>query len=338
MENFKIIKFENINDKIKLPFLLCIPKTMKNECSLMLNGITPDIKTTKIDKDGNEIYGDCSYSNSLEEALNVGTNMYFSPLYKKISLEYGNPILIPIIPRCMALYTGFLGYDVYHENFEKAIQGYKEGWSGFNENDLEKFRNLDKQICYMIDYSINYLKEFGMQMDDKVVATGYSASSKFVNYFSALHPEKVKMIIGGATGGLCIIPNLQYDYPLGFKDIGKEKLKLFKEIPQFYYIGDDDQNDPSKPALDFKKDEYGNYRLRDGGYYSLEQTHIIHDKISSDVQKRFDINQELYYSLGVNCLFKKYKGDHQINDEQLEFDMFDFYDKNIVNSIACIYK
>lgn len=327
--NFKIIKFENINPEIKLPFLLCIPNTINEDCSLILNGITSDIRTTKIDKDGNELYGDGSYNDSIKEALNVGMNMYFSPIYKKLSLNYGNPILIPIIPRCMALYTGYLGYDVYHENFAKAIEGYQQGWSGFSEDDLEKFRNLDNQICYMINYSINYLETNGINVDDKVIATGYSASSKFVNYFSALHPDKVKMIIGGATGGLCIIPNLEYTYPLGFKDICKEKLDLFKDIPQFYYIGESDQNDPSKPALNSKKDENGNYTLRSGGYYSLEQTHIIHDEISSDVQKRFDINKNMYYLNGVNSVFKKYKGDHQIKDDTLEADIIEFYENNI---------
>ena len=309
---------------IKLNFLLYVPKNINEDSTLILNVITQDIGTNK----ESENYG--TYSDSYKEALTVAESGYFSPLYKKLSEDYNNPMLIPIIPRCMALYTGYLGYDVYHENYDRTIKAYNDGWSKFNLEELENFRKLDIQISNMIKYCIAFIKnKYNIDLDDKVIATGFSASSKMVNYFSALHPDQVKMIIGGATGGLCILPLVKYnsydlDYPLGFNDLTRTNLELFKNIPQFYYMGKNDDSDPSKPRIINDK-----YIIKDGGFYSLEQVHIIHDIISSDVQKRFDIEQQIYLEEGVNAIFKKYKGGHNIDDENLETDIIQFYEENI---------
>lgn len=364
MDKMKQILFEKDKTKINMSFVLYIPKDINNESNLILNGITPDIGTKeqlKKDEENNtKLYG--TYLDSYKEALQTANNAYFSPDYKKLAVNYNNPMLIPIIPRCMALYTGYLGYDVYHENYERAIKGYKEGWSRFSEEDLHNFDNLDKQIEKMIYYAVDYInKKYNLNLDYKVIATGYSASAKMVNYFTALHPDLVKMVIAGGTTGLTIIPTKEYDYPLGFKDLKDENLESFKQIPQFYYIGMEDQIDSSRPRFEIKKnkdgnfikdengnvipeiengkikfikDNNGNYILKDGGYFSLEQTHIIHDKLSSDVQVRFDKVQSIYEKEGVNAIFKKYNGNHKITDNRLTGDILNFYESNIKKGIT----
>lgn len=359
MDGMKQLLFEKKDTGIKMSFLLYIPDNMNNESTLILNGITQGVGTKeaheKDKKESSRTYG--TYSDSYEEALKVATKGYFSPIYKKLAVDYNNPMLIPIIPRCNGLYTGFLGYDVYHENYERAINAYNKGWSNFTKEDLEKFRGLDIQIANMIYYAVDYInKNYNLSLDYKVIATGYSASSKMVNYFAALHPELVKMVIAGGTGGLTIIPTRDYDYPLGFRDLPEENLELYKQIPQFYYIGETDQNDPSRPQFEIKrdedgtiifdesgnvipekengqikfiKDEKGNFILRDGGYYSLEQTHIIHPKYS-DIQRRFNRVIEIYEEQGLkNVIFKKYNGNHVINDDRLVTDIFDFYESHM---------
>ena len=359
MDEMKQILFEKEQTGINMSFILYIPKDINNESNLILNGITPDIGTEEQkekDKENNtKLYG--TYLDSYKEALQKANKAYFSPLYKKLAINYNNPMLIPIIPRCMALYTGYLGYDMYHENFDRAIKGYEEGWSGFSKEDLEKFRGLDEQIANMIYYAVDYLNEtYNLNLDYKVIATGYSASSKMVNYFTALHPDLVKMVVAGGTGGLTIIPTKEYEYPLGFKDLPEGNLEQFKQIPQFYYIGKEDQTDPSRPLFEKQKDKDGkyildenentipviengkikfikdkddNYILNDGGYYSLEQTKIIHDELSSDVQERFNKSQKIYEEEKVNVTFKKYDGNHKIQDAKLTNDILDFYESNI---------
>ena len=364
MDNMKQILFEKKDTGIEMSFLLYIPNNINDESTLILNGITQGVGTKEAhEKDkieNSRIYG--TYRDSYKEALQVATKGYFSPIYKKLAVDFNNPMLIPIIPRCNGLYTGFLGYDVYHENYEVALNAYNKGWSNFTEEDLKKFKSLDTQIADMIYFSIDYINEkYNINLDYKVVATGYSASSKMANYFTALHPELVKMVIAGGTGGLTIIPTKEYDYPLGFKDLKDENLELYKQIPQFYYIGESDQNDPSRPQFEIKKDsndnilfdesgnvipetencqikflkdEEGHFILRDGGYYSLEQTHLIHPKYS-DVQKRFDKVKDIYQNQKLdNIVFKKYHGNHVINDDRLITDIFDFYESNIVKQLT----
>lgn len=360
MNEMEQLLFEKKDTGIEMSFILFIPKNINNNSTLILNGITPNIGTEeqrKIDQEkGTNLYG--TYLDSYKEALNVASNGYFSPIYKKLAINYNNPMLIPIIPRCGGLNTGFLGYDVYHENYERAINAYNAGNSNFTVEDLNKFKSLDVQIAKMIYFAVDFINnKYGLELDYKVIATGYSASSKMVNFFTALHPDLVKMVIAGGTGGLTIIPTKDYDYPLGFRDLPEKNLELYKQIPQFYYIGETDQNDPSRPQSEIKrdkdgnilfdesgnvlpeiengkikfiKDENGNYVLKDGGYYSLEQTHIIHDELSSDVQERFIINKQMNEKQGIDTIiFKQYNGNHIINDDSLEKDIITFYETNI---------
>ncbi len=358
MDNINKILFSGI-DGINLDFLLIIPNGISNESSLVLNGTTPDTGTSTPNENPN--YG--TYEDSYKAARMTAENMWFSPDYKRLVFEYNNPMLIPIIPRCNGLYTGYLGYNVYHEIYDNALR-----ISKFTENDLEKFRGLDNQIANMITYSIDYLNEtYNLNLDYKVITTGYSASSKMVNFFAALHPELVKMVIAGGTAGLTIIPSIEYDYPLGFKDI-PDNLEKFKTIPQFYYIGKEDTLDPSRPRFERRKlkdengkyvldkngkptylydergndlpemkdgkikfvlDDNGEYILPNGGYYSLEQTHILYDgNIPTDTQERFLYNEAIYEKEGVKAIFKRYEGNHDINDPDLSVDIDEFYNNN----------
>ena len=361
MDNFTKVLFSGI-DGISLDFLLIIPNDMNNEKILILNGVTPNTGTGS-SKD-NPNFG--TYEDAYKAARMTAENMWFSPDYKRLLFEYNNPMLIPIIPRCNGLYTGYLGYNVYHEIYDNALKVSK-----FTENDFNKFRGLDKQIEKMIIYSIDYINEnYNLNLDYKVIATGYSASSKMVNFFAALHPDLVKMVIGGGTAGLTIIPTLEYDYPLGFKDLPRENLEKFKSIPQFYYMGKEDTLDPSRPRYEKRKlrdengkyvldengkptylydergnslpemkdgmikfiyDDNGDYILPNGGYFSLEQTHILYDGLyPTNTQERFDYNALIYKSEGVNAIFKKYNGNHDINDENLSEDIIAFYNDNCI--------
>ena len=370
MDKMTKLLFKKETTGINMDFILYIPKGINNNSTLILNGTTPSIGTnTQKEKDkieGTHLYG--TYEDSYKEAFLYASNGYYSPLYKRLSSEYNNPMLIPIIPRCNALYTGYLGYDVYHENYKRAVTENLLGRSGFTEEDLHKFDGLDKQLIDMINYSIDYInKTYGLNLDNRVITTGYSASSKMANFFAALHPEMVEMVIGGGTTGLSIIPTQEYDYPLGFKDLPKKNLELFKQIPQFYYIGKEDQNDSSRPLFEMARDENGEliinesrntvpkiengkikfirdkngkYILKTGGYFSQEQTEIIHDKLSSDVQERFLINEKMYNDNGVSkAFFKRYEGNHNIKEQsKVEKDALRFYEVNkLVSNISKKY-
>ena len=152
MDGMQKILFEKNDTGIEMSFILYIPSNISNDSSLILNGITPGVGTPETydedEKFNTNKFG--TYSDSYKEALNVASKGYFSRIYKKIAINYNNPMLIPLIPRCDGLYTGFLGYDVYHENYSNAVKLYEQGISNFSSEDLEKFRSLDVQIAQMI--------------------------------------------------------------------------------------------------------------------------------------------------------------------------------------------
>ena len=161
IKNMQQLLFEKKDTGIEMSFMLFIPNDINNESTLILNGTTPGVGT----KDAHErdeiektkTYG--TYLDSYKEALQVAIYNYYPSVFKKLAVNYNNPMLIPIIPRCNGLYTGFLGYEVYHENYERAIEAYDIGWSNFTKEDLEKFKSLDIQITNMIYYAIDYINE-----------------------------------------------------------------------------------------------------------------------------------------------------------------------------------
>lgn len=322
----------NPSKGIFLPFQLYIPNDMDNDKDLIVTCRTPRSTTV-----------------SFEEALDKAKEMNIGPAPRMLSSIYKNPMLLPVIPRYPGLDTTYLGYGVYHQDYEELIDLIKKGTIKLTEEDLHKFDKIDEQVVNMIKSALEFIRSTGKTVNDKVIMSGYSAGSKFSNYFSALHPEVVKSVISGGTGGLTIMPLKEIngwtlDYPIGFNDLGDELLESFKNINHFYFIGDSDYNDVSIPKSEpsilgyddnnepiYEKDECGNilpkkdekgnivYILDEegnylphysGGNYSNYQINAINKGIADNVQTRFDLVEEIYKENGVNATFKKYPGNH----------------------------
>jgi len=339
-----------------LDYVLYIPENISPDASLIVVGMTPNSRY--------------SYSQAYLQCINRVLKKEYEPIPRILSETYNCPMIFPIIPKIRGNesypYASFLGYDTYHLTDETS-EVYK----------------VDEQVVKMIDYATDYINTyFNTNIDNKVIMTGFSASCKFANHFTALHPDKVKMVIGGATGGLCIYPlkeiknpnssaheMVKLNFPLGFNDIDEKdkttKMDLFKKIPQFYYMGNEDVNDPSRPQfvpdkeINEKgeivdktdesgnvipaKDEHGHYiyaRDEQGEYiigeqyYSLEQIHFLHDGKLDDQQYRFNFNRDIYIEKGVPSVFKKYDGKHNLTEkakEELHNDVINFYNEYIYN-------
>lgn len=58
----------------------------------------------------------------------------------------------------------------------------------------------------MIKYAINYLKSINVNVDNRVIISGYSEGAKFASHFSLLHPELIKFVIAGGTSGCISMP------------------------------------------------------------------------------------------------------------------------------------
>ena len=343
----KIIEFDSIPEKnIYLPFQLYIPNNIKTKVDLIVTIRTPYVSFDTFDR---------ALENAKYEEINGKKYLMILKYVKLLSQKYKLPVLIPIIPRCPGLDTYYYGYRMFHNDFEVPIRLNEIGFSKFTKEDLNNFKNLDAQISSMIDFSKDYLKSKKVDVDDKVIFTGYSSGSKFANFYSILNPKKVKMIIAGGTGGLLLnlIKNYNdfiFDYPIGINDLDFD-LENFRKIKQFYYIGLDDTNDPVYPKMKYKKDkngkkqivydndgniefdldENGNYKFKDdNGSYTDYQVNAIIKSLGFNIQKRFDFNKKNYLENGIECVFKKYPGDHNTvsKNESLYSDVEEFYINN----------
>lgn len=329
---------------IHFPFQVYIPDNMRNNCDLIVTGRTPG-------EHNNE---------TLEENIELAKAMNFSYISRGLSFKYGNPMLLPVFPRCYGIQTTSLGYLLHHNDYHEAIDWIEQGWLNFSKEELRRFDNLDEQLLHMIDYTLQFIKKEGYAVDERVVINGYSAASKLASRFSMLHPTRIKAVFAGGFGGLTFLPQEEYNgwnltYPLGIGDVPNFDLEEFKKIKQYYYIGNEDYNDSSLPHCKMQidhfdddgnpiyakdqdgnkiplKDEEGNLILildENGNmtaeygeaYYSNYQINAINKGISDDVQERFDIMKNVYESLGVDATFVKYPGNHiTVNDNDSLYD------------------
>lgn len=124
------------------------------------------------------------------------------------------------------------------------------------KTDIEPIKRVDKQYLNMIKNAKKVLSQLGFVSSDKIIMTGFSASSKFALRFALLYPEIVNSVIASGMSAVPCLPIEKLDgeilnYPLGVKDykklMGKPfDKKAYKEIKQYLFMGDLDENDPVK--------------------------------------------------------------------------------------------
>lgn len=166
-----------------------------------------------------------------------------------VARKLGYPLLVPVFPRPETrwqVYTHALDRDVMLE-------------SG---TPLER---IDLQLIAMIDHASAELADRGIEIEDRVLMSGFSASGTFVNRFTALHPRKVKAVAAGGLNGVLIAPVREHGgrslrYPVGVADLprltgGTVDKEGFRQTPQFYFMGALDENDAVPYQDAFAEDE-----------------------------------------------------------------------------------
>lgn len=161
---------------------------------------------------------------------------------KRIADELGVALLVPAFPRTSRdwrVYTHALDRDVLTTRKPELAR-------------------LDLQLIAMIDDARARLHRDGTQVDARVLLQGFSASAMFANRFTALHPDRVRAATIGSPGGWPIAPVAKrgvdpLPYPAGIADLAALTGKpfdaaAFARVPQYLYMGADDDND----SLDFE--------------------------------------------------------------------------------------
>ena len=236
------------------------------------------------------------------------------------------PVLTPLIPRVQGYYTQALGSKVFENDVSTLIADNNDRpiEKRLSEQEIkqiqEQCRDLPSQLVSIISESKGVLEQLGVKIDSKVIMEGYSAGSKFANCFTALHPEMVKACISGGTSGLGILPISQLNgeklnFPLGVANVSNFNADAFKSIPQYYYIGNQDYNDPAMVS-DKSQDSQGELQPRYKENYTPHEITQIQTQLGKNPQERFDNNQKMYAQLGVNAKFQKFNGDHNSVTQQ----------------------
>lgn len=196
------------------------------------------------------------------------------------------PFLVPIFPRPETkalVYTHALDRDVILE-----------------EN--EDLRRLDLQLIAMIEDARIVLTQMKILTYEQIFLNGFSASATFTNRFLFIHPKKVKAAAMGGLNGELMLPlknwkSQDFDYPLGLHDFEEIfgnacDLVSLRKIPQYIYMGKEDQND----AVQYYD-----------AYNAIERK-LINTSLGSQVQERWVNGQAIYLQENLNVEFHTFEG------------------------------
>ena len=294
-------------------YMLYIPEGCNIDTTLIVHGInTGGLGMTKGKIDHNK------GADTLEEGEEVAKiDSLKANEGVALGADLKMPVLTPLIPRIKAFNTHSLSSMVYNDDISylKEFNASREDDNKLSVEQLlevqEKCRDIPLQVTSMIKDAGDFLSTIGVNIDDKVIVEGYSGGAKFANLFTALHPNIVKACIGGGTSGLGILPmpemnGQELKYPLGVSDIPNFDLEAFRKVPQYYYMGEQDDNDPAEVITS----DTGEIMPAWPESYTPSEVRLIHTLLGSNIQNRFDNNKRAYEEKGVNATFQKFYGDH----------------------------
>ena len=287
----RIIKINANQEKgFYTEYYLFIPDTLKESNSTFL--LVECNNTGSVD-DNHE-----THRNSAYNILSYGQA-------NRISRKLGIPLLVPCFDRPKT------NWEMYTHALDRDTLLCKNG----------SLARIDRQLNAMIDDAKMVLTENNIYLKDKIFLNGFSASGSFANRFTALYPERVAAVSAGGLNGMTILPmdSLQGQeliYPVGIADIKQIAelqfdFSMFAAVPQFYYMGEDDEND----ALQY-----------DDAYSDLERE-IIKEVIGKDMNSRWENCRKLYESPGMNARFKTIQGVGHETTNEIDQEIVSFFMK-----------
>ena len=262
-------------------YILFIPNNISNNITLIVEGSNTSKSSNSI-KEANE--------QMLKEGLYPSLPIY------DIANDLGLPVLYPLFPR---IHNG--EETIY--NHMLSSNSLNSSTKGIKKLGLER---VDLQLIEMFKDAKRRLENENIIVDDKFIIDGFSASSKFANRFTILHPELVKLCIAGGVSGVLTLPKKQLNgekllYPIGLGNFDSN-IEEFKNVKQFYYMGEEDnKNDP------FVFNEEG--KAKYNGIITTEELKQMYKLFGEDpIKDRWTKIQDYYNNLGINASFKTYQG------------------------------
>jgi pimeloyl-ACP methyl ester carboxylesterase len=253
----------------------------------------------------------------------------------------GTFLLVPIFPRPAGELNEYYTHNLDRDVLLMTFDGYQR---------------IDLQLLAMVDDARNKLAERRIQIDQRFIMWGFSASGTFSDRFSLLHPDRlVAVAAGGCTHSLpfATYAGENLPYPVGTYDYesimgAPFDAKAFASLPRFLYKSDQDSggtittNDGVYPA-----DEYFDLFVRGELEANLktspiplitssEMSHSDEDLLKYRIYRgavfvdEFIAVSKIYAEAGLDkSQFKLYPGvGHEITDE-MKKDVREFFLANI---------
>jgi hypothetical protein len=250
-------------------------------------------------------------TDDFERHRELARDLIASGTPRRISDELRLPLLVPVFPRP----------DSDPVDWRHEIQALDTDTMHIDDGPLER---VDRQLLRMVDHARELLANLPYRVLDKFSMNGFSASAKFVNRFTALHPDRLISVTAGGISGHPILPIAEakgytLNYQIGIADVERFtgrafQREAFTDVAQYIYMGVDDQNDPL-PGRDTWNDT---------------QRQISYDVYGEDMQDdRFPYSRNVYERVGANATFRLYEGvGHEITNE-IENDVVAFHREHL---------
>ncbi|MBD3225845.1 MAG: hypothetical protein GF313_14045 [Caldithrix sp.] len=192
----------------------------------------------------NSGFADDDFQKHIDKARRLATKDYYTGNYVARALRY--PLVVPVFPRSREK------WKIYTHSLDRDVMLQKK-------SDLQR---IDLQLLNMVEDARQKLGRRKIRTNSTFLLTGFSASGTFVNRFSLLHANRVFAAAAGGLNGLLMLPVARLEgqalnYPVGINDFNALFNKqfdktAFKRTPQFWFMGEQDDNDaiPYDDAFD----------------------------------------------------------------------------------------
>jgi len=270
------IIYPNKEDNYSTPYILVIPKQLKDNCLLAVE--VNNLETEDKDK-----------------LLDNGLLTAYC-LTKKLK-EFDNPVVVPIIP---SVKNGI----PYYQQLSREC---------FLVSEDNPFYRIDLQVLNIINDAKRRISE-NVEINDKIFLNGYSASGVFAQRFALLHPEIVDTLCVGGEIGSIPLPIKDFNYPLGiadYSDITGKKFDFdsYSQINFRYYVGSlEDKRKTSE-----RYDENGEYApMHDMSYFDrsvpFESGKKLREMFGKNMFERSEKQFFMMNEMGMNVGYEIFEG------------------------------
>lgn len=285
----------NSQKDFNYPYFLFVP-----------NATVEGTPTHLVIEPNNSGFVDDDLQKHIEKAKRTATRDFYLGNY--VARKLKTPLLVPVFPRNRSeshIYSHALDRDVIR----------------LKDHPLER---IDLQLLAMYHDARELLRERNIPVEEEFFLTGFSASGSFANRFAALHPDKVLAVAAGGVNGLLILPldSLQEEtlqFPIGVSDLRsltgrKFQKEAYSKTPQFYFMGQLDDND----AIPFA----------DG--YDQQERDQIYRLLGEEMQPaRWNACKEIYLKEIEQVEIKTYEATGHEQTQEIKDDVVVFF-KNIL--------